>query len=200
MRYASDYYKKLKNFSHSHSNMNRLCREIRNWERDFKWKRKFKDFDYHIMIDETIPLDEEKFSAIETIYIEFCREIKQLKVDEAKIQEEENPDFTVNWNYYYDLYREKCLEVCPDLKELANIAVKLCYEKYPARNKKFIWRMAGPGVVDNVKQIDYLLPLEAENGRYEYLGKRYNLVKREDDANDQRTFGSPAMPEWREYK
>ena len=183
MRYASDYYKKLKNFSRSPSNMNRLCREIEKWEKSFRWKRTFKEFDYHIMIDESIPFNQERFDAIEEIFLEFCKEMKQLKSDEREIQNE-NIEFTVNWNYYYDYYRNKCEEVCSYQKELANIAVLLCYENHPTKNKKFLWRIAGSGVVQNIKQVDYFLPIEASNGEYEYLGKRYNLMKREDDADD----------------
>ena len=166
--------------------MNRLCREIEKWERAFRWKRTFKEFDYHIMIDSSIPFDQDKYDAIEAIYLDFCKEMKQLKIDEREIQRE-TADFTVNWNYYYNIYREKCVAVCPNQKELANIAVLLCYEKYPKKNKKFIWRISGPGVVENVKQVNFLLPIESDNGRYEYLGKRYNLVPKEDDANDQRS-------------
>ena len=184
MKYASDYYRKLKSFSRVSSNMNRLCWEIEKWKRNTQWSRVPDNFDYHIMIDETIPLDQEKFEAIEVIYLEFCKEMKQLRVDEHSIQNE-GVEFTINWSYYYELYAERCAAICPDQKELANIAVKLCYEKYPARNKKFLWRVAGQGIIDNIKPIEFLMPIESENGNYEYLGRYYSLVKKEVDADDQ---------------
>ena len=53
----------------------------------------------------------------------------------------------------------------------------LCYEKYPNKNKKFIWRVAGSGVVENIIQTSILLPLQCDNGQYEYLGKRYDMVR-----------------------
>lgn len=183
MRYASDYYGRLKKFSHGQSNMNRLCREIERWERSFRWKRTFKEFDYHIMIDKSIPLDQEKFEAIEAIYLDFCKEMKKLKVDEREIRKE-GWDFSINWNYYYDIFKNRCFKICSNPKELANIAIALCYEKYPSRNKKFLWRVAGQGVVDNIEQVDYPLPIEDENGKYLYLGKRYSIVDREKALDD----------------
>ena len=38
--------------------------------------------------------------------------------------------FELNWDVFYDGYRSKRKAVCPDGAVLANIAVKICYEKY----------------------------------------------------------------------
>ena len=49
--------------------------------------------------------------------------------------------------------------------------------KYPNKNKKFMWRVAGDGIVDNIKAIDIELPVKDDNGSYLYLGKHYRKEK-----------------------
>lgn len=200
MKYASPYYAKQTKFNNSPSNMNRLCKQIEKWEKSFKWRRTYKDFDYHIMINDEVGIDFETFCKVEQIYLEFCKETKDLFDTQREIRnretyEEDYSDylnaadakvFTIDWKYYYDLYRNKCLAVCSNEKMLANIAVTLCYEKYPNKNKKFMWRVASPGILDNIKAVDVELPIRDENGNYTYLGKRY---RKEKWNFDQRSFG-----------
>ena len=88
---------------------------------------------------------------------------------------EEVLNTTINWNYYYERYSRIANMICLNPKELANLVVKLCYEKYPKKNKKFIWIIAGQGILENLKQTKVLLPTENENGQYEYLGRKYSL-------------------------
>ena len=174
MRYRSDYYKGQK-LSRSNSNMNRLCRQIEKWHNSFKWKRTYRDFDHKIMIDDEFLPDDELFGQIEAIFLEYCDEMAVLQRDDREIREK-NPNFRLNWGYHFEKYRQKCLKICPNVKILANIAVILCYERYPSKNHKFIWRVAGGGVVANLKQTELMLPRRCDDGEYEYLGKRYEMV------------------------
>lgn len=175
MKYASEYYGKQKKFLRSYSNMNRLCWEIEKWQSSIRFKHKYSDFDYTVMINRSILPDENKIAAIEKIYLEFCKDMKQLKLDEKEICLT-NRDFRINWEYYYNLYRKKCLEICVKACELANISVYLCYEKYPKKSKKFIWQIAGDGIIQNLTQQNICLPIEDIHGEHEYLGRKYNLV------------------------
>lgn len=174
MRYASEYYKNQK-LSKTNSNLNRLCREIEKWEKSCRWKRTYKDFDYRIMIDDSIETSKETFEAVENVYLNFCQEMKQLHLDQKSINED-GINSIIDWEYYYNQFRKDCAAVCPDKHELANIAVTLCYEKYKNSNKKFIWRVAGDGVIDNIKQQDIQLPAKDIYGNFEYLGKKYRMV------------------------
>lgn len=191
MKYASPYYAKQTKFNHAPSNMNRLCAQIEKWEKSFKWMRTYKDFDWHIMIDEDVGIDFEKFCLIEEIYFKFCEEMKDLAALQKEIRSRDTyheeyedimsysdaKEFTIDWGYYYDLYRNKCLAICPNRKMLANIAVTLCYQKYPNKSKKFMWRVAGDGIVDNIKAVDIELPIKDNEGTFHYLGKRYRKEK-----------------------
>ena len=65
--------------------------------------------------------------------------------------------------------------MCPSQKELANLAVIICYEKYPGRSKNFMWRVASKGIIENLKQKNISLPIEDSDGDYVYLGRNYRL-------------------------
>lgn len=191
MKYASPYYKKQSRFNNSPSNMNKLCKQIEKWEHSFKWIRTYKDFDWHIMMDDEVGIDFNTFCLIEQVYLEFCKEMQDLVSLQEEIRSRvtysddyadimsysDAKEFTIDWGYYYDLYRNKCLQICPNRKMLANIAVALCYEKYPNKNKKFMWRVAGDGIIENIKAVDIELPIKDDNGSYLYLGKHYRKEK-----------------------
>ena len=180
MKYAGDYYKSLKKFLKSKSNMNKLCWDIEKWHTQLKWGKRESNFDYTIMIDDSVPTDEAIASIIETLYLEYNSELSQLKKDEHSIRVELGGvnQFELNWDVFYDKYRDKCRAVCPNGFMLANIIVRLCYEKYPKRSKGFMWNMAGDDIANNIKQVPVTLPVRDEqNGTFEYLGKRYSMIQ-----------------------
>lgn len=175
--------------------MNRLCIDIEKWQRkNIKFKRVYESFDYRIMMDETVDVDEDIFLEIEKVFLEFCREIAETSQFNAKCRnynkyadyfrtyypeypKEFFDNFEINWQVYYNKYKQKCKSICPDKQMLANIAVILCYEKYPTRNKKFIWKVASEGVLLNIKQQNITLPMQDDDGEYEYLGKKYRMIE-----------------------
>ena len=189
MKYAGDYYQGLSTFSHARSNLNRLCKELEKWEKTLRYPKQNTNFDYRIMIDPSLTAPVRISEQIEEIYLDFCRKMKELGKEQAMIRNydqyeedlsgwisrEEARNFTINWQYYYEKYRARCEAVCPNPALLANICVGLSYEKYPGKNRKFLWRVAGKGVVKNIKQIDFPIPVEDPAGPYEYLGKRYQM-------------------------
>lgn len=184
MKYASEYYGGLHTFSNSQSNMNRLCKDLEKWSQRQHYTINSRDFDWSIMIDQSIPINEDKQEQINKIYLEFCREMSTLAHDQSQIRKYGDEslskydarNFTINWGYYYDQYRECCREICPDIKELANLAVRACYEYYPQKkNSKFMWRVAGEGIVQNIDQQIFKLPMRDDNGEHEYLGRSYRF-------------------------
>lgn len=142
------------------------------------------------MIDESATYDEETADAVEQIYLEFGIETRKLHLEQTRVRKyldadvkekysrSEAKNYTANWKSHYDSYRNRCLQACPDMKALANILVKLGYEKYPSRDKKFMWNMAGEGIVANIKRVANLtLPKRDHDGKFEYLGRRYSMVE-----------------------
>lgn len=170
------------------SNMNRLAFDLEKWEKNVKWRYDFKDFDYTVMLSGK-PIDQDKLEKIEDIFLEFCREMQALSKDQAVVRLYEDDDiraaitkydavnFQIDWNYYYENYRSRCEAACPDKSMLADICVKLVYEKYPKRQAKFMWLMAGDGVVENLRAADKVeLPMRDDEGDMEYLGRRYKTA------------------------
>ncbi len=197
MKYASSYYAGLSEFANTQTNMNRLCWEIEKWEKNtVKHKQKIKDFNYKIMTDENIPLNKKTVEKIERVFQEYTKEMAELAQHQYKFNNHSKyknwislyyPDMTqdeiigfkFDWQHYYDLYKDRCQEICPNEKELANIVVQLCYEKYSNKDKSFIWKVAPLGVLENLSKnkSEIYLPSLSENGKYEYLGRFYDMEK-----------------------
>ena len=189
MKYADDYYSRQSKFSRANSNLNRLCFEIEKWDKSIRYKRTYKDFDYKIMIDNSITYDSNIFDQIELIYLDFCKEMNDLGKLQAKLRNynsyrdefegyityKDAKNIVIDWKYYYKQYKNKCIDICDNQSLLANIAVTLCYKKYPSKNKKFMWIVAEEGILNNIKQVPIKLPVRADDGKYEYLGKKYNI-------------------------
>lgn len=189
MQFAGEYYKKLKEFNKYHSNMNGLCFDIERWE-NVKRNRKFtEEFDYRLMIDETVPIDDEHFAKIEEIYDDFNKTIRRLLLEKSKcrdwdknkewikkymkLNQKEALAFDVNWNYYYDDYKNRLLEVTHNKAEIVNCLVKLCYEQHPRSSKKILWSVAGEWTASNVKPVNDKLLVRDPNGDIVILGERY---------------------------
>lgn len=189
MQFAGDYYTKLHEFNKYHSNMNGLCFDIERWE-NTKKNRKFKeDFDYHIMINSAIEDDEEIFQKVSDVYLDFNKTIRRLLLEKSKCNNwEKNKDwikkymnlnkkqamtFDINWNYYYDMYKEKLLNITSNKALIVNCLVKLCYEVHPRSTKKILWSVAGDWVVNNIKQVNDKILVRDKNGDISVLGENY---------------------------
>ncbi|MEY8365754.1 hypothetical protein AALA22_08980 [Anaerovoracaceae bacterium 41-7] len=193
MKYASEYYGSMSKFSNAPSNMNRLCKDLEHWDKTQRYTRN-SDFNWRIMIDETKEVSEELQEKINKLYIEFCKEMSNLQFDQRNIRKYgddaltpyDAKNFMINWGYYYDKYKIRCLELCDDIQTLANAAIKACYECYPQKkNSKFAWRVAGEGIILNLNQQVFPLPIRDVNGEYEYLGRKYSFADIQLDKGDE---------------
>lgn len=175
--------------------MNMLCFKLEKWENTIR-RRRNKKFDWSIMFDTEVGYSQEHFEAIESVFLEFCKTCKDLsklehqcknytlykeELQDQGVDRETAAQYETDWQYYYNVFRNRCQQIVPDQRELANICVELCYAKYKNRNKKFMWQMAGKGIVENIKQVNICLPQECDDGEYEYLGKRYTLAPMENN-------------------
>ena len=198
MKYAGSYYAKMNTFSKAPSNLNRLCFELERWERQLRFSPPAADFDYSVMLDPNHPVPQETFRQIEEIYLEFNREMNQLARDQAMIRNypkyreelegwitpQEAAVFSLNWGYYYKKYRDRCLALCGDIQVIANAAVRLCYEKYPRRSRRFLWAVAGEGLVKNIRPANCPLPAPDPRGNLLYMGRTYAYKAKEENSHD----------------
>ena len=188
MKYRNPYYARQK-LSRSLSNMNKLCWELERWDKGIRWKRIFPEFDYSIMIDQDVQYSEETALAVEQVFLEFGRETRKLHLEQSRIREYRDSDikekynkadakfYKANWKVHYDLFRQKFRQACSDERALANILVRLGYEKYPKRDKRFMWNMNPEGILLNIRQTSQIsLPKRNSVGEFEYLGRKYSMV------------------------
>lgn len=206
MRYRSEYYARQK-LSRAPSNMNRLCWDIERWQKQIRWKRTYKDFDFTIMLSDRANESEIVKPQVEEVYAEFCREMRELAADQARIRSGEvegiskydAAHFVLNWGEYYEKYRQRCREICPDISLLADACVRLHYEDHPSWNPKFMWIVADDGILKNLRRDELVyLPMRGENGKYEYLGRRYDLVPCVPDGAETEQISDEEMLEWKD--
>lgn len=196
MKYASEYYMGLNKFSHANSNMNRLCKDIERWCKTERYSSGARDFDYRIMIDDKIEVSSELQERVNKIYIKFHKETAELARDQSNIRKYGDEslsrydarNFSINWGYYYEQYKQEAESLCDDKKMLANAAVRACYEFHAnKKNTRFMWVIAGDGILENIKQQKFELPIRDPYGEYEYLGNRYSFAEimlNEGELND----------------
>lgn len=173
MKYASPYYGSLK-LARSNSNLNKLCWELERWQKKIRFKRTDKTFDSSIMIDPSITVDSEVYNASERLYKAFNSDVKALQDKRQRLDEDARKKA---YAALYDKYRAEMMSVCSgDVRLAANVAVMLS-DAHKSWNQKFKWIVAGSGIVKNIKQTDVVMPIRKKDGEFDYLGKKYNLVK-----------------------
>lgn len=189
MKYASPYYARQK-LSNAPSCLNKLCKEVERWHKLARWKKLDKNFPYQIMIDEDLRVSEDQYAQMLGVFKKFSRMSTMLRGQSGKkydvsvhggntessryIARDIDGRAEVQWSSFYADIRRECVEICGDIKTVANAAVKICYEEKPSASKNFIWKIASDGIVQNIKQVPICLPMRCENGDEYYLGKKYN--------------------------
>lgn len=193
MKFAGDYYQKLKEFNKFKSNMNNMCYDIERWENSKKTRKTTPGFDYHIMIDEETGIDEDILNQIDEVYKDFNKTISRLLLEKSKCGNyEKNKEwikkylkftkkqtlaFDINWNYYYDIYRQKLLKITKNKKMIVNCLVVLCYERHPRSKKKILWSVAGDWIANNIKQVNDRVLTRDIDGDINILGENYKWVE-----------------------
>lgn len=188
MKYRKEYYANQK-LSMAPSNMNRLCIEMEKWHKKLRWARA-PQFDYTVMLDAQVNVQVDVYERLREVFLAYNKEMSILQAEQRRVRAYQDEDiraqvtkfdaqyYTVNWAYYHELYRQKCYEICPDEKMLANAAVLLQYRDYPNVDSKFMWVVAEQGLLDNIKPAEKrLLPKRDPNGGELYLGRRYSMVE-----------------------
>ena len=124
-----------------------------------------KLFNHYIDIDKGL-LDQMR--KVRAEYDEF-KKSKQLATSEFSTYEQ-----------YYKSVRNWCLEnISSDIKELANLAVYICYKEMVSKPKDFCWDIFGAGIVENLKETHdtVKVPHLSFDGEIEYLGEKYTFVE-----------------------
>ena len=128
-----------------------------------------------ILKNKEIPIDEEKLQKLIILY----KKYKQGKRNLVEVESDHGEGRYKTLESYNKAIRREAYNISPDIRELACLAVEICYNIYPSDNKSFAWGVFGDGVVENVKtnrQKNIEIPFLAENGNILYLGHRYYMA------------------------
>lgn len=163
------FYKKRNGLLETSGTMNRICMYMEKELAGVKNTRfgEYAEEAYEVLFDTNIQMSEgniQKMLDIRTEYLDFK---KNTKLSDSKY---------VTWEQYFKNIREKCfVEISNDIKELANIAVYICYKLFPNKPKDFCWDCFGGGIKKNVLNNSTMafIPTLCEYGDIDYLGKKY---------------------------
>jgi hypothetical protein len=170
--------------------MNYLCWNIEQWEKSL-YKIKPENT-FGLLYNEYIPFDEKKFNKVYDLYEKFIKEQSYLKEQERIIRNRQHPYYDnlagdlsiweisytkVDFSKFYNVFKKKALEICPNKQELANYAVKIVYEIHPNRDKSFAWIIAEEGLLKNLKPSNKIFNIKETHEREgcEYLGRWYKI-------------------------
>ena len=126
-----------------------------------------------LLKDQSIPFDKDKFKKLYDLY----KKYKSEKRNFANIKDESGEEKYKTVEQYNKYIRNEAYKISPSLRELANLAVSICYEAYPSDNKAFVWCVFGDGIIENIndnRQKVSIIPYIDDGGTIEFLGSKYS--------------------------
>lgn len=169
-------YDRFNKFLTTDGVMNKVCHYMEQRCKDIKFKLKNnKENDYvKLYMGKTFEIDNEKLKLMVDKYNDYM-----ARRNKKNILEEED----MSLERYCSNLRNEIYEISIDIKELATLAVYVCYILNPNKPKDFAWDVCGEGIVENIMdntngQTIYI-PRLNENGDIKYLGKRYSIESKE---------------------
>jgi hypothetical protein len=172
--FVENYYKYVP-VDFSPGVINRICWKI---EDEFKTKDVLPDieFDYHILTSNATYTKTE-FSAIEELYTDYIRTIRNIKKQYAQKQNDvSDNDMVSDLFLARQTWKERCLEVCNNEKVLTNILLEVCYNSN--NSKSMVWDICGEQIVANLLEKNnntFKFPCRNENGTIEFDGELFSV-------------------------
>lgn len=177
-------YYRYNPFLDTDSTVNNISSHMQSKIKEIKATRKRVDLEkiLHILRDSSIEIDKSKLKKLYNLYKRYKSEKRNLFNLRNNTGEQ---IYKTLEQYNKAIRKEAYAGISSNIKELANLAVTICYEMNPNDNKSFAWNVFGEGIVENVKknrQKEIMVPILNEDvGEIEYLGRRYSMIKIEVD-------------------
>lgn len=163
--------------------MNRLCHLVENHFDSFVSEIKFNsNFDYSILKSST-SYSKSNFNKIKELYRQYNDELTGITKTFKEYHIDDNEKSTTV-QCLNKTYRDKCIQVCPDVDELCNITLDLCYTN--EKSKQFAWSVCGEQIIQNLlKRNNYVISylVADENGDIEYCGQRFTKKQKQIGGN-----------------
>lgn len=168
--------------------MNRLCHAVeKHFDGYVSELKSNSDFDYTILKSDVL-YSKSNYTKIKSLYKQYNDDIlrytqtyKQNHIDD----DEKSTYFRCLTKYYKD----ECVKQCPDLDELCNIVLDLCYKN--TNTKRFAWDMCGNQIIKNLlKRNNYIISYLTLNpeGNIEYCGQNFSKEKKYIGGNNETYF------------
>lgn len=177
--FINDYYRYAP-FLTTDCVTNRVSKYMRSQISKIKQDRKTGENEeiLHILKDNDIEIDKRKLKQLYNLYKRYKSEKRKL----FHIRDMGGEQIYKTLEQYNKAVRQEAYAgISSSIRELANLALTICYEIHPNDNKTFAWNVFGEGIVQNVfknRQKKLFIPvLDEENGMIEYLGKMYSRVE-----------------------
>lgn len=107
-----------------------------------------KPFDYTILKSGT-SYSERQFKAVQSLYTEYTARLSKYTAL-GKFDRSDRETMNHAISTLRNEFRKECDSICPNSKELCDIALDLCYRK--ANTKKFAWDICGNEIIENMLQ------------------------------------------------
>lgn len=163
--------------------MNRLCHLVENHFDSFVSEIKYNSkFDYSILKSST-SYSKSNFNKIKELYRQYNDELTGITKTFKEYHIDDNEKSTTV-QCLNKTYRDKCIQACPDVDELCNIALDLCYTN--EKSKQFVWSVCGEQIIQNLlKRNNYMISylIADENGSIEYCGQRFTKKQKQIGGN-----------------
>jgi len=159
------------------STMNRLCRHI---EQAFLHEKLASSsaaatFDY-TLLQSAQPYHPDHLNAIRPLYEQYLEQTKSF-AQKSSYERIDKGERTQKRKLFASIFKQKALALCPDIDELANIVVELCYTK-KISSKQFAWDLCGEQLLEHLLQQSggrVFIPERSEKGDLLYKGEAFKL-------------------------
>jgi hypothetical protein len=147
---------------------------------------KSDNFDYKILMDKDYIVKEDNtYKNVLKVYHDFNTNkhlyasiVESENEGESELKDKYNDEENNKINEMYEYYSNQLYLICPNANHLANIAVDICYRKYPKSNKDFVWKLCNNGILNNIftnRQDKIFIPIKDNEGDINYLHEFYSL-------------------------
>lgn len=174
-----DKYKQRSFFIDNDSTMNRISKYVDEKLRDVKRERvrESKDFDYHVLLSSAYkrPLkrDLDKMLLLFKEWKSLKRSFKETHYGNR------DQEFNTIEQILKHINRKAYITISSNSRELADIAVTLCYNQLGKNSKAFCWQVFSKELVDNIKDKKegnlVNIPIPSPDGDIDYLWSKYKV-------------------------
>jgi len=173
-----DKFNRYNPFLGTDCEVNNIFRHMQKSIKHIRYQTKVERNDelVNFLKDGVTEFDKEKLKKLYNLY----KKYKNNKRNFFEIKDESGEARYKTIDQYNKSVRISAFSISSDIRELASLAVNICYEMHPKDNKTFAWAVFGEGIVKNIiKNIekDIEVPFLDDSGDINYLGNKYKRRK-----------------------